>query len=83
MQRLEVSCAVGHIYMSLGAKGLINNITVAHIDRTLHLFSVHIKNIRRLQITFLKSPAQPFSLINFPGWKVAGSIPHGVIGIFH
>ena len=26
MQRLEVSCAVRHIYMSLGAKGLSKNV---------------------------------------------------------
>ena len=44
---------------------------------------IHIQNMWSLQIPFLKISAQPVSLINFPGQKVAGSIPGYVIGAFH
>ena len=49
MQRLEVSCAVRHIYKSLGAKGLIaiQPRDAATSPRNFYSTTTHSSNIRR------------------------------------
>ena len=46
MQRLEVSCAVGRIYTSLGAKGLMKGTEDAH-DQSAEYFSQREKKVVR------------------------------------
>ena len=53
MQRLEVSCALRRIYMSLGAKGVIYSLA-HHIYKAFEVGSVPHKHIRNLFGFFLK-----------------------------
>jgi hypothetical protein len=55
MRRLEVSCAVGHVYMSLGAKGLIGstNFPYGRFKRRFYYFTILVAIIIELRISVL------------------------------